>query len=354
MNLPFSDTLSINKLASSFANTSATYKFYWLISIIELVENGQSTIDKIAIFSRMISNSWYTVNYFHVSFGKQDLIQNAVESILKYENLSIDIKKEKLITILENSNKIDTQKTLKHFNLNVPHWFLSPWFPKLKDENNYNYKKRIYNSSQNFENGCFYGLYDEHVIINPIWINYIKTNAKILKDFCFWNLALFLQTRNPNVPDIPNKLIKPVIRNGLTKQTNQYWKLVLKELGSIQCIFTETKLYFDEKNYALDHFVPHAFVSHDLIWNLLPIEKKFNASKSDKLPLFDKYFDKFYDLQKVAFEINKHHNSKSRYMDEYLSIFPNIDSFEKEKFSNTIQPLITIASNNGFLFMKNE
>ena len=82
MNLPFSDTLSINKLASSFANTSATYKFYWLISIIELVENGQSAIDKIAIFSRMISNSWYTVNYFHVSFGKQDLIQNAVESIL--------------------------------------------------------------------------------------------------------------------------------------------------------------------------------------------------------------------------------------------------------------------------------
>ena len=38
-------------------------------------------------------------------------------------------------------------------------------------------------------------------------------------------------------------------------------------------------------------------------------------------------------------------------MDEYLNIFSNIESFEKEKFSNTIEPLITIASNNGFLFM---
>jgi hypothetical protein len=38
-------------------------------------------------------------------------------------------------------------------------------------------------------------------------------------------------------------------------------------------------------------------------------------------------------------------------MDEFLTIFPNIDVFEKDKFSNTIQPLITIASNNGFLFM---
>jgi hypothetical protein len=354
MNLPFSDNLPTNKLSASFANTSATYKFYWLIAIIELVENGQTSIKKRDIFSRMISNSWYTVNYFHVSFGKQDLIQKAVEDILKFESLAIDIKKGNLISILENSNKTETKKSLEHFNLNVPHWFLSPWFPKLKNENNSNYKKRIYTYSQKFENGCLYGIYDENIIINPIWISYLKSNSKILKDFCYWNLSLFLQTRNPNVPDIPNKLIKPPVRNGLTKQTNEYWKIVFKELGCIDCIFTNTKLYFDEKNYALDHFVPHAFVSHDLIWNLVPIEKKFNSSKSDKLPLFEKHFDKFYDLQKVAFEINRHHNSKSRYMDEYLSIFPNIEAFGKEKFSNTIQPLITIASNNGFTFMKNE
>jgi hypothetical protein len=197
-------------------------------------------------------------------------------------------------------------------------------------------------------------LHNNFIEINPIWINYLKSNAKILKDFCYWNLSLFLQTRNPNVPDIPNKLIKPPVRNGLTKQTNEYWKIVFKELGSIECIFSGTKLYFDEKNFAIDHFIPHAFVSHDLIWNLIPIEKITNSKKSDNLPLFNQHFDKFYDLQKVAFEINKHHNSKSKYMDEYLSIFPNIDSFEKEKFSNTIQPLITIASNNGFLYMKNE
>ena len=354
MNLPFSDNLPTNKLASSFANTSATYKFYWLIAIIELVENGQTKIKKRDVFSRMISNSWYTVNYFHVSFGKQDLIQNAVEDILKFESLAIDIKKDNLISILENSKKSDTKKSLEHFNLNVPHWFLSPWFPKLKDENNSNYKKRIYLSSQKFENNCLYGLHDEFIEINPVWINYLISNAKILKDFCYWNLSLFLQARNPNVPDIPNKLIKPPVRNGLTKQTNEYWKIVFKELGSIECIFSGTKLYFDEKNFAIDHFIPHAFVSHDLIWNLIPIEKFTNSKKSDNLPLFNQHFDKFYDLQKVAFEINKHHNSKSKYMDEYLSIFPNIDSFEKEKFSNTIQPLITIASNNGFLYMKNE
>lgn len=352
MNLPFSENLPTNKLASSFANTSATYKFYWLISILELVENGQINIKKRDVFSRMISNAWYTVNYFHVSFGKQDIIQNAVQNILNYEDVSIDINKECLISILEYSNKKETIKSLEHFNLNVPHWFLSPWYPKLKDENDSNYKKRIYSSSQNFENDCIYGLHDKFISINPIWINYLKSNSKILKDFCFWNLALFLQTRNPNVPDIPNKLIKPAIRSSLTKQTNEYWKIVFKELGSIECIFSGEKLFFEQKNFALDHFIPHAFVSHDLIWNLIPIEKITNSKKSDSLPRFDKHFDKFYNLQKTAFEINKHYNSKGRYIEEFLSIFPTLETFEREKLLNTIQPLLTIASNNGFIQMK--
>jgi hypothetical protein len=354
MNLPLSDNLSVNALASSFSNTSATYKFYWLLGIIEQVENGVIKISKRELFSRMIGNSWYTVNYFHVSFGKQDLIQKAVEDILKFESLAIDIKRVKLVSILENSKKIETINSLNHFNLNVPHRFLSPWFPKLNNENDSIYKKRIYSSSQKFDNNCLYGLHDEYIEMNPIWISYLKSNAKILKDFIYWNLSLFLQIRNPNVPDIPNKLIKPAIRNGLTKQTNEFWKIVFKELGSVECIFSGTKLYFDDKNFAIDHFIPHAFVSHDLIWNLIPIEKITNMKKSDKLPIFEDHFEKFCNLQKMAFEINKHHNSKSKFMDEYLSIFPNIDSFEKDKFLNTIQPLITIASNNGFMFMNNE
>ena len=351
MNLPVSNNLPVQKLASVFGSTVATYKYYWLIAIIELVEEGNLVIPKIKIFARMISNSWYTINYFHISFGKSDELQNAVEKILKLEKLTIDAKKTDIIFCLENTNIKETIKRLFHFDTYVPYRFLTPWFPKTTEETDNQQKNRIYNDSQSFINDSLYALHKEFIEVNPIWIDYLKSNAKILKDYCYWNLALFLQTRNPNIPDIPNKLIKPALRNGLTKQTNQYWKLVFKELGSIDCIFTDTKLYFDEKNYALDHFVPYAFVSHDLIWNLLPIEKKFNSSKSDKLPLFDKHFDKFFDLQKIAFDINKHHNSKSKYMDEFLTIFPNIETFEKDKFSNTIQPLITIASNNGFLFM---
>jgi hypothetical protein len=354
MNIPQSENLPVHKLASVFSSTSATYKFYWLLAIIELVEEGNTKLEKRKLFARMISNSWYTINYFHVSFGKQDNLQMAVERILQEEKLTIDERKQQLNFCLENSTNKETINQLMHFDKNVPHWFLSPWFPKLPKETDIQQRNRIYTDSQSFVNDSFYALHKNFIYVNPLWIAYLNSNSKILKDFCYWNLSLFLSTRNPNVPDIPSKLIKPAERKALTQQTNKYWKLVFDELGAIDCIFTNTKLYFDEKNYALDHFVPHAFVSHDLIWNLIPIEKHFNSSKSDKLPPFDTYFDKFYNLQKVAFEINKHHNAKSKFLDEFLTIFPNLDAFEKEKFSSTIQPLLTIASNNGFAFMTND
>ncbi|MFN3943059.1 MAG: hypothetical protein ACK4K1_10555 [Flavobacterium sp.] len=38
-------------------------------------------------------------------------------------------------------------------------------------------------------------------------------------------------------------------------------------------------------------------------------------------------------------------------MEEYLSIFPSIETFNKNKFAETIQPLLTIAHNNGFEYL---
>lgn len=347
MNLPYSQCLNIDKLSTVFVNTSATYKFYWFLAILELVEQGNTYIHKQRLFSIMISNSWYTVNYFNVSFGKQDLIQDAVKAILMIENLRVNENRNTINAILENTQKIETIKILNHFDKNVPHWFISSWFSGTKNN--------IYSLSQNFDHGCLYRLEKDYIEINPSWISYLQLNSKILKDFCFWNLSLFLQKRNPNVPDIPNKISKSLVRNSLMKQTNEYWKLIFNELGSIDCIFTNSKLIFEEKKFAIDHFVPHAFVSHDLIWNLIPIDKSFNCSKGDKLPSVEKHFNDFYKLQKTAYDIVKIHNSKNKYLDEFLTIFPDLNDssgFNYHRYKETIQPLITIASNNGFPFMK--
>lgn len=348
--LPYSNTLPTNLLAACFNKTSATYKFYWLLSILQAVENGTLKVSKRKLFSRMISNSWFTVNYFNLSFGKQDLIQDAIRAINGLENITIDEKRETVFQQLLSTKNNKTEKLLRHFDKNVPHWFLTPWFPKKKGETDSISRKRIYAQSQQFESKSLYALHQDYIEINPYWTNYLTSNARVLKDFCYWNLALFLQSKNPNVPDIPNKLIKPATRNALNKQRTQFWDVVLDDLGSVDCIYTGEKL--TKGNYAVEHFIPYSFVSHDLIWNLIPANKSFNSSKSNKLPILEKYFEPFYQLQKNAFEIVKRRTLKNKLLEDYLTVVHFEEkSMNKDKFKGIIYPLVSIASNNGFEFM---
>ncbi|WDO12329.1 hypothetical protein MH928_13470 [Flavobacterium sp. WW92] len=351
MSLPSSSLLNVNKLSSVFNNTSATYKYYWLLSIIETVEQGKRVIAKKELFASMLANAWYTVNYFHVSFGGQDMIQQAIGNIVEIEMIPIIARKDHVVQILLSSDNKKTIALLNHFDKNVPHWFLTPWVSKNKGENYSQYQNRIYTESQRFHNQSLYALYSDRIEVNPMWLNYLKSNARILKDFCYWNLSNFLQVRNPNVPDIPGKLIKPPMRGSLTNQRKNYWDVVFRELGTVDCIYTDTKLSI--QRYALDHFVPHAFVSHDLMWNLVPIDTVYNSIKSDKLPSMDIHFDKFYDLQKTAFEIVSKFNSKSKLLEEYFYLFnlsEDKNNFCYDQLKNTISPLISIAANNGFQY----
>jgi len=351
MILPESKELPVNLLAACFNKTTATYKFYWLLSILQAAENGTLKVIKRELFSRMISNSWFTVNYFNVSFGKQDLIQDAIRNINSFGIITIEEKREAVFQKLLTTRNADIEKLLWHFNKNVPHWFLSPWFPKNGNETDSAKEKRIYCESQIFESKCLYALHQEFIQINPEWVNYLVSNARVLKDFCFWNLALFLQSKNPNVPDIPNKIIKPATRNGLNKQRTQFWDIVLDELGSINCIYTGQKL--TKGNYAVEHFIPYSFVSHDLIWNLIPADKSFNSSKSNKLPVLERYFEPFYILQSNAYEIVRRKTPNNKLLEDYLTILHiEENSLNQGKFNEIIQPLVSIASNNGFEFMK--
>lgn len=342
MPLPESHELPVKLLAACFNKTSSTYKYYWFLSIIQALEYGKTEITKRELFARMISNAWFTVNYFHISFGKQDLIQDAILLIKGIEKISIEENQTNIFQILNTTQNPITISQLRHFNNNVPHWFMSPWFPSKS-------KREIYNASKNFSEDCLYALYDDIIKINPKWESYLISNIRLLKDFCYWNLALFLQGKNPNVPDIPNKLIKLALGNNLTKQRTKFWDLVIKELGSIECIYTGNKLTLGD--YAVEHFIPYNFVSHDLIWNLIPADRSFNSSKSDKLPPLEKYFKPFFKIQKQAVEIVREKTPNNKLLEDYFTIFPNLNNFSEEKFKDTIQPLITIASNNGFEFL---
>ena len=339
------------RLSSVFSKTSASYKYFWFISILDLFcLDHKIKIPMQEIIATIIANAWYSIHYFKLSFGRSDSLYQAVIDLQKITSLPIDADKTLIIkTLIENKDDSRIKPILKIFTLNVPYRFLSPWIKYTSDSD-------IVKRSQSFENNCLYaitGNIEKEIVINPNWADYLKDNYKILMDFCYWNLSDFVQSRNPNVPNIQSKLIKPIKRNSLSKQ-QQYWNRYISHKGSIRCIYTDNMLL--ARDYDLDHFMPWSFVSHDLIWNLLPIDSSINSSKSNRIPSLSKFLPSFVQLHHSALIYTYNADPNNRLIEDYQSIGASVDELvhmEYESFydlyNKTIAPLSQIAINTGFV-----
>lgn len=340
--IPSAEQLPTHLLAACFNTTTASYKYYWLLAILDAIGDQEYHIPKKKLFARMFSNAWYTVHYFKLSFGPHDFIQQAIQEIKELEQINIDESKASILAKIVASTNPRTIQLLSHFNKQVPHWFLSPWYPKTSP-------KDIYSLSQQRSKQPLYRLYKEHIEISEEWIPYLSKHIRILRDYVYWNLSLFLQTRNPNVPDIPNKLTKPAMRNSLTKQ-RKFWDRVIEVNGPLSCIYTQQPLGIG--NYHVEHFIPYSFVSHDQIWNLIPADSAFNLSKSNRIPPLDRYFEAFFQMQSLAVSTYVNSYPADKILQEYFYIGADISAgLSRQKLFDVINPLVSIASNNGFEFL---
>ena len=136
-------------------------------------------------------------------------------------------------------------------------------------------------------------------------------------DFTYWNLMQFLQARNPNVPAISSKLIRPESRSSLANQ-HRYWNKVIQIGGPVRCIYTGHELH--PSDYELDHFIPWSFVSHDLLWNLIPADGSINSSKSNYLPDLDIYLSKLAKLQHHSLKVSIQANYQPAILEDFLSL----------------------------------
>lgn len=109
----------------------------------------------------------------------------------------------------------------------------------------------------------------------------------------------YLQGRNPGVPGIIYKLEPENTKLRKLRYVRELWTSVM-DLRPVYDIYSEEKM--SEKNFDIDHFVPWSFVANDELWNLMPMEKRLNCSKNNRLPAWDKYFQGFADNQFMMFE----------------------------------------------------
>lgn len=356
--ITFSRVLDNNKVVAS-------YKMYWLISLLEEVSSGKTIIDFRTMICKMIVHAWYPLLKYKLSFGSCDNLAAVTEYISSKYKISANCDGNELFKFIYGSKDVELNKKIKDLTLNVPYRFLSPFF-----RNELRGEKKVQSiieelSRDNTE--CIYKIHvnqnnERYICINKGWDNYLKYNYRIIQGWAYYKLVCFLQKRNPNTPAIAMKLEPPKERK-LNKQT-KIWKNIIQE-KHIKDLYTG--LDYNEENYekygvlSIDHFIPWSFVLHDQMWNLVPCFKNINSKKSDNLLDYDTYIQDFTKLQYMAFCYvvdNKHSNEIEEYR-EALRI-DDAKKFRVENglteffnaFDNMIKPVFSIALNQGFSIMK--
>ena len=350
-NIPQSDFLSTKNLSRVFNNTTATYKFYWFQSLLQMHnEEGIYRMNVWDLVIRMVANAWFPIHYFHLSFGSMDSLHRIVTELQWMTDLPMDAKKEEVVECL--TARLDDKKVkdqLATLVRNVPYRFLSPWI-------NYTCDADVIARSHAYENGCLYSIQktkDEfYITINPVWNKYLQDYYGILTDFINWNLTLFLQQRNPNIPNIPNKLTRPMERTSLSKQ-RRFWDDVIRIGGHVHCIYTGQEIHIGD--FAVDHFLPWSFVAHDQLWNLIPADNSINSSKSDKLPPLDRFLKKLAEEHREAIKIYLGAGKKESALEDFASLGytpRDLLQLNRERFlaayQQTFTPLFQIAQNMGY------
>lgn len=363
LNMPQSDLVDYRVFSRLLDDDKvvASYKMYWLLGILDEVALGNIEIEFKKIISRMIVYSWYPLLQYKLNYGVFDNLKKPVNYIATKYNLPNNYDENKLLDFVYLNDDKELNKIMKELTYNVPYRLLSPFFTdKLKGQKDSIKNKMITELSLESEN-CLYKIVKDEkdkIILNEGWKDYLQKNYKVIKGWIYYKVVCFLQKRNPNVPAIAFKIEAPKSRN-LTRPTT-LWKEIITS-KNINDIYTN--MDFTEENYnrlgglSIDHFIPWSFVLHDEMWNLTPTFKNINSSKSDNLPSYSEYIDKFCNVQYEAFSYLCD-KKKEKDLECYIDVMRLENPFEflkyksreefNDKLKQTISPIYQIALNQGF------
>lgn len=331
MQLPLQTSIDVQALSQIFKHTTNSYKYLFFQSLLLLLKKEHFNKSKFSfseIECEMLDLAEYPITVFKLNFGTQD----EVASIIAGKKVSL----------------------LKY----VPYRLLTPFYSEklrgMKDAVKNSEIERLSNLDDAIK--PIYTIQSDYLIILPEWQSYLTEHFVVIESWCFWHWVKYLQRKNPNALALVNKLRKPSVRSSLKRQT-EYWDTVLIEEPSLKCIFSGKQL--NRNTVALDHFLPWSFIGHDQLWNLVPILRSANSSKSDNIPDMNKYLDQFIEIQRTALEVTHHSMPKNKWkniVDDFsMGLNLTLDELEslpinlfEEKYKQTILPLSVVAKNMGF------
>lgn len=334
--------------------TTNSYKFIFLLSLLDQLkefnfEKKDYKIDDLIIL--MLSKAWYPAFYFKLNHGKQDQIYKYLAEIEIDGNTN-----QSLSEIFTKIKKQISKTTLARLQRHVVFRLLRPFFDKeMKGMKDQKINSFIITLSNNFfdSKSILYRIDTKHnqIHLHQYWIKTIQENYVFIRSWVLHEYNKYLQKHNPISLSIVNKLEPPKKRINIPPEIRKLWVNFINNSKTF-CIFTNGEI---KDNFDIDHYLPWSFVTHNEIWNLIPISSSFNRSKSNMLPN-EKTLIKFIDLQYRFFCFLEKNNTTSsrKQLDVYFSVlnFEHAVVTEKNfqhKMKELFGPMFKQAQSMGFM-----
>lgn len=371
------DVSKASYLERMLDNNAASYKYYWFQGILDEVCAGRDTMTFTRLVARMAAGAWYPVVFFRLRLGASDKLADLVDHLLSAYHLPRDAKERVVIDAVESNVADDKHlaKLVADRTHNVPYRLILPfykneladarmsirasggkWYDPMADD-------IIFQANQRRPDAAMYAIAPDRqsLAVSSEWSKFLRENEPVIRGWLDYRLTQYLQARNPSVPAISMKLRPPVQRD--LAAATRYWKCAM-ELASLADIYTRkafTVQHFETLgSLSIDHFIPWSFVLHDEAWDLVPMFKNANSSKSDSLPALERYLQPFCDQQFDAMAAVRKAGLAARHakqFDSYRAIDSRIDEYSdsdrsRELFTQSLRdaivPLYQIALNQGY------
>lgn len=300
----YHNTLDIESFSLMMKDPSYCYKFYWLEAIVQLISEGvkETTFD--AIINEMICNAWYSVREFHIHLSGmsadgqvRDGLERAVNRLTELSDLPANASKVEIRNAIAEYNA--QLKTFKEQLTNmVPYRALAGFFNKSDEAVDWgSVRKLVAYIARINQNTVLlpYTLGPESklkkkVYFQDAWVEMIQDQTVAILGWIQYEKVKWLQNNNPEVPGLVYKLTPMDEKMRKLNNVRKLWEGIL-EVSEVRDVFTDGTIV--PKQYDVDHFIPWSFVMNDELWNLMPMDSSLNSSKSNRLPKWNPFFDRF-------------------------------------------------------------
>lgn len=359
-----SNDVDVGALAGLFRATTNSYKHLFFQGLLSLLRD-RAPEDRVvaleALAVEMVARAWFPHVYFRLSFGRQGQVGRILDRLaFSPEGGAIgNAANQRALraAIRAQAEAIGLPTLLRY----VPYRLLEPFFGAevagLPDARK-NDRLRALSAERFAERRPLYRFVETGeeagVEIHPAWMAYLQANQAIVEGWAERHWLAFLQGRNPTTPALTEKIRPPAQRRPLTAQT-RFWATVLAE-APLPCLYSGESL--DPNRFALDHFVPWAFVCHDRLWNLVPVHPELNSAKGHALP-DEAYLPELARIQARGLSIFRDRVGPGsawfgRTVEAYLADLglPEDRLTDRdaltEAYEMTLKPLLGLAQRSGF------